>query len=74
LPSESTGVIQNMTAPGLCSTDLGRDTSAFTRAFQGLLRALFARTAEEGSRTTLHGVVAEDDSHGKFLSGCMIKE
>lgn len=33
-----------------------------------------ARTAEEGSRTILHGLVAGEESHGKLLSGCMIKE
>jgi hypothetical protein len=40
----------------------------------GALRFVFARTAEEGSRTTVHGVVAGNDSHGQFLSGCEIKE
>lgn len=64
----------NMTAPGICSTGLGRDTGAFTRAMVGMFRVLFARTPEEGSRTTLHGVIADEDSHGKFLSGCKIKE
>jgi hypothetical protein len=63
-----------MTAPGICSTGLARDTSAFTRATIGMVRAMFARTPEEGSRTTLHGIIADEESHGKFLSGCKIKD
>ncbi|KAF2451519.1 NAD(P)-binding protein [Karstenula rhodostoma CBS 690.94] len=73
-PVEHTGVTINTIAPGLCSTGLGHDTSTKTRAIVGVLRAAFARTAEQGSRTILHGVVAEKDSHGKMLSGCKIKE
>jgi len=73
-PVDQTGVVVNMIAPGLCSTGLGRDTSTTTRAIVGGLRAIFARTAEEGSRTILHGVVAGKESHGKLLSGCKIKE
>ncbi|KAJ4351740.1 uncharacterized protein N0V89_007083 [Didymosphaeria variabile] len=73
-PVERTGVTINVIAPGLCSTGLGHDTSTKTRAMVGVLRAAFARTAEQGSRTILHGVVAERDSHGKMLSGCKIKE
>lgn len=35
---------------------------------------MMARTAEVGSRTILHGLVAGEKSHGKLLSGCEIKE
>ncbi|EAT86631.1 hypothetical protein HBI56_129320 [Parastagonospora nodorum] len=73
-PAEKTNVIMNMTAPGVCSTGLARDTNARTRALIGTIRFIFARTPEEGSRTTVHGVVADKDSHGKFLSGCQIKD
>ena len=38
------------------------------------IRAMMARTAEVGSRTILHGLVAGKESHGKLLSGCKIKE
>ncbi|CAN9274092.1 unnamed protein product [Alternaria alternata] len=73
-PVEKSNVIMNMTAPGVCSTGLAHDTSAATRALIGTIRFFFARTAEEGSRTTVHGVVAGNDSHGQFLSGCKIKD
>ncbi|KAF1946939.1 NAD(P)-binding protein [Clathrospora elynae] len=71
---EQTNVIINMVAPGICSTGLARDTRAGFRAAQGVIRAVFARTAEEGSRTIMHAVVADESSHGKYLSGCKIKE
>lgn len=73
-PVEKTNVLMTMTAPGVCATNLARDTSASTRAQIGAIRFFFARTPEQGSRTTLHGVIAGNDSHGKFLSGCKIKE
>lgn len=53
---------------------LGHETSSIGRAMQGTLRVSFARTAEEGSRTILFGVVANEKKHGKLLSGCKIKE
>ena len=70
-PVKDTGVIINMIAPGLCSTSLGRDAKSSTRAVQQALRAFMARTAEEGSRTLLHGIVAGEETHGKHLSGCV---
>ena len=73
-PVSETGVIINMVSPGLCSTNLGHDAAPSRRALQGVLRAMMARTAEEGSRTILHGVIAGEESHGKHLSGCQIKE
>ncbi|PYH90284.1 NAD(P)-binding protein [Aspergillus ellipticus CBS 707.79] len=73
-PVERTGVVINMVAPGLCSTGLGHDARTFNKIMHEALRAMMARTAEEGSRTILHGLVAGEDSHGKLLSGCKIKE
>ncbi|KAK0631064.1 hypothetical protein B0T17DRAFT_491013 [Bombardia bombarda] len=74
LPADKTGVIINMVSPGLCSTGLGREARTWIRASQDTLRALMARTAEQGSRTILHGAAAGRDSHGTHLSGCEIKE
>ncbi|KAH9907279.1 hypothetical protein F4778DRAFT_721249 [Xylariomycetidae sp. FL2044] len=73
-PVERTGVVVNMVAPGLCSTGLGRDATLFTKLLHGLYRTMMARSAEVGSRTYLHGLVAGEESHGKLLSGCKIKE
>lgn len=73
-PVEKTNVIINMVAPGICSTGLARDAGAIARALQGVIRAIWARTAEEGSRTILHAVISDDSTHGKHLSGCKVKE
>ena len=71
---QDTGVVVNMVAPGLCSTGLGRDARTFTKIMHESIRAMMARSAEVGSRTILHGLVAGKESHGKLLSGCKIKE
>ncbi|KAH8203183.1 hypothetical protein TruAng_002704 [Truncatella angustata] len=73
-PMERTGVIVNMVAPGLCTTGLGRESKTLTKIMLATLRTMMARTAEVGSRTILHGLVAGEESHGKLLSGCKIKE
>jgi len=73
-PREKTKVVITMVAPGICSTGLGRDNRTLIRAGQGLIRAVLARSAEEGSRTILHALFAEEDTHGKHLSGCKVKE
>jgi NAD(P)-dependent dehydrogenase (short-subunit alcohol dehydrogenase family) len=73
-PFQKNNIIINMVAPGICSTGLGVDTRTFVRAAQGAIRAVLARTAEEGSRTILHALLQDESSHGKHLSGCKIKE
>ncbi|GFF51314.1 retinol dehydrogenase 12 [Aspergillus udagawae] len=73
-PVERTGVVITMVAPGLCSTGLGRDVRTFTKIMHEAVRAMMARTAEEGSRTILHGLLVGEEGHGKLLSGCKIKE
>ena len=74
LPLAEYGVIINTLNPGLCSTDLIRNVGWVTKIFVALLRAFMARTAEEGSRTLLHAAVAGQESHGKYVSDCEIKE
>ncbi|KAI9677126.1 MAG: putative secondary metabolism biosynthetic enzyme [Bathelium mastoideum] len=71
---QNTGVIVNMVAPGLCRTGLGREARTFTKIMHESVRLMMARTAEVGSRTILHGLIAGEESHGKLLSGCKIKE
>jgi hypothetical protein len=73
-PLEKTNVTINMVSPGICSTGLARDASVVIRAAQGIMRTILARTAEQGSRTILHALVAAEDTHGKHLSGCKVKE
>lgn len=34
---------------------------------------MIGRTAEAGSRTLVHGVTAGPESHGQYLSECLVK-
>ena len=73
-PTSETGVTVNFISPGLCVTELTRHVGTIPQLMIGTMRGLFGRTAEEGSRTLLHGAVAGKESHGKYLSECEIKE
>ncbi|KAK8136023.1 hypothetical protein PG984_003963 [Apiospora sp. TS-2023a] len=74
-PPEKTGVVINMVNPGLCRTGLARYSTWYYQLYIDVIRVLLgARTAEAGSRTILYGVAAGEETHGKFLSGCEIKE
>lgn len=64
----------NTVNPGLCTTELTQHLGFVLRNIIGLMRLLLARTAEEGSRTLLHGAVAGTQSHGTYLSECKVKE
>ncbi|KAJ5116633.1 hypothetical protein N7456_000981 [Penicillium angulare] len=73
-PVVKTGVIITMVAPGLCNTGLGRDAGTITKFMHEGIRAMMARTAEEGSRTYLHGLLVGHEGHGRLLCGCRVKE
>lgn len=66
------GVIVNFVGPGWCKTDLFRTNDGGMGGRIGL--RLIGRTSEEGSRTLVHGAVADEDSHGKYLSECKVKQ
>jgi NAD(P)-dependent dehydrogenase (short-subunit alcohol dehydrogenase family) len=70
VPVEKTGVIINLICPGLCVTNLGRHASEDFLQRLRQLHAQYGRTAEDGSRTLLHGAVAGPESHGKLLHSC----
>ncbi|KAK5991305.1 Short chain dehydrogenase FGM9 [Cladobotryum mycophilum] len=74
LPVSQTGIILNVVDPGLCKTNLTRNTSFFTSIKTWLIKALLGRTAEMGSRTLLHGISEGEESHGKYLTSCDIRE
>jgi len=38
------------------------------------MRALMGRTAEMGSRTLIYGLKAGQESHGKYLTECEVRE
>lgn len=73
-PVSSTGVAMTYVNPGLCVTDLNRQTEEKERAEIDAMKAKLGRTPEQGSRTLLHGALGGKDTHGKYLSECTAKE
>ncbi|KAF3394818.1 Short chain dehydrogenase yanD [Talaromyces pinophilus] len=63
-PVSDTGVIINAVSPGLCYSELDRNSSTYLRMALGVMRKFLARTSEEGSRNFLQAVFAGSESHG----------
>ncbi|KAL7925742.1 hypothetical protein ACQKWADRAFT_199624 [Trichoderma austrokoningii] len=73
-PVSENGVIINIVDPGLCKTNLTRDLGLFERIKGWLAKAAMGRTPEMGSRTLIHAIAATEESHGKYLTACEIRE
>jgi NAD(P)-dependent dehydrogenase (short-subunit alcohol dehydrogenase family) len=54
--------------PSLTKTSLGRDFGLAIRAADALVKALIARTAEEGSRVLVSALGVGQEAHGGFFS------
>ncbi|KAH0376768.1 NAD(P)-binding protein, partial [Aureobasidium melanogenum] len=61
----------NTMNPGFCYSELSREYKGF--AFQ-LMYKLLARTTEVGSRTLVAAALASHDTHGQYMSDCMVEE
>jgi NAD(P)-dependent dehydrogenase (short-subunit alcohol dehydrogenase family) len=61
----------NILNPGLCWSELARDADGW--GFW-LFRLIVARSTEVGSRTLVHAGASGAETHGKYLSDCMIEE
>lgn len=73
-PVSKTGVVINLSSPGLCYTGLTRNV-AFSAALPiHVMRMIVGRSAEKGSRTLLSGIAAGQDSHGKYMTECKVDE
>ncbi|KAJ2993561.1 hypothetical protein NUW58_g1800 [Xylaria curta] len=70
-PADQYPVTVNIADPGLCHSELARESTGF--AFW-LFRQIFARTTEVGSRTIVHGGSAGAVTHGQFLSDCAVAQ
>ena len=73
-PVSHTGVVINYLNPGLANTGLDRYAPMSSKIAVGTLRMIMGRSAEWGSRNLLHGLSVGKESHGKFLSYCVINE
>ena len=59
-------VVMNTVSPGLCASSLGRQyTKFYERCVVWLLNKLFARTAEQGSRSLVSATYQGAESHGR---------
>ncbi|CAD0084109.1 unnamed protein product [Aureobasidium vineae] len=63
-------VTMNTMNPGFCYSELSREMSGF--AFQ-LMYKLLARTTEVGSRTLVAAALASHDTHGQYMSDCLVE-
>ncbi|KUJ14547.1 NAD(P)-binding protein [Mollisia scopiformis] len=71
-PGKHEQVIVNWVNPGWCASDLDRHKKA-PPLIQRFAFAVMGRTAEEGSHTLVHAVVAGKQTHGCYLSECRPK-
>lgn len=69
--SKVSPVVVNCVNPGWCATELSRyyDKGRIV----GAIFSMIGRTAEAGSRTLVHGVTAGEETHGQYLSECLVK-
>ena len=74
VPMSRSGVVLNLVDPGICKTNLSRNAPEDFRKGLAELHDTIGRTAEEGSRTLLHGAVACEVSHGLVLGSCELTE
>ena len=63
-------VIINFVNPGLCHSALSREAPFLLE----VMKFFLARSTEVGSRTLVHAVEAEPDTHGQYLSSCHVTQ
>ncbi|KAI9708166.1 MAG: hypothetical protein M1820_004120 [Bogoriella megaspora] len=66
--TSSSQVIVDASCPSLCRSTLGRDFSVFLRGPDTLVKMIFGRTTEQGSRILVSGVTVKENAHGGFWS------
>jgi retinol dehydrogenase-12 len=71
-PGKHEQVIVNWVNPGWCASDLDRHKAA-PPLIQRIMFAVMGRTAEQGSHTLVHGILAGEQTHGCYLSECRVK-
>lgn len=59
-------VIVNVVCPGFCKTELGRKFNLASHIIMAPFQAIFARTAEQGSRSLVSATALGTESHGRF--------
>lgn len=67
---EGSGVVLNMLNPGLCHSELARDSGLSLH----VMKFFLARSTEVGSRTLVAAAMAGKASHGKYMSDGVVRE
>ncbi|KAF2822644.1 retinol dehydrogenase 12 [Ophiobolus disseminans] len=70
-PASEFPVVVNIVNPGLCWSQLAREATGWGFWF---FRLIVARSTEVGSRTLVHAGASGMETHGKYLSDCMVEE
>jgi len=72
--SEKPKVILNTLTPGFCHSELMRH-AVFPLNFLGWVgKSLIGRSTEMGSRTLVAAASAGEESHGKYMTDCLVRE
>lgn len=66
--SGKSDVIINYLNPGLCHSELSRDSPFFLT----IMKFFLARSTEHGSRSVVNAVEAGEESQGQYLSDCQV--
>jgi len=72
--TKDNSVIINCVNPGYCVSELQRHAKPVVYFFVKLGGLFVARSTEKGSRTLFAGAVAGEESHGKYMSDCVVKD
>ncbi|KAI9047330.1 hypothetical protein LZ554_008777 [Drepanopeziza brunnea f. sp. 'monogermtubi'] len=67
-------VILNTLTPGFCHSELMRNAPFPLNILAPIGKFFLARTTEMGSRTLVSAAAASEDTHGKYLQDCKVKE
>lgn len=70
-PASEFPITINIVNPGLCHSELARDAKGW--GFY-LFKLFVARSTEVGSRTLVHAGASGVETHGKYLSDCVVEE
>jgi retinol dehydrogenase-12 len=71
-PAQKEQVIVNWVNPGWCASEISRHKNAQTRGTR-ITFAMIGRTAEQGSRELVNGILVGKESHGQYMSECVVK-
>ncbi|PGH26386.1 hypothetical protein AJ80_01884 [Polytolypa hystricis UAMH7299] len=65
-------VIVSTPNPGAVDTSIMREAGSLFQIYLSIMKVLWFRSAEEGSRTLLHAAQAGEESHGQYLDDCKV--